>query len=50
MDINDVKGLVIFAGIVGVYSFVLLGCLAKHVKKIQRLIDKQIEENDRYIN
>lgn len=39
MYIEELKGLVIFTGIVAMYTFVLLGCLERRLKKIARVID-----------
>lgn len=43
------KGLVIFTGVVFMYSFVLLGCLEQRLKKVGRVV-KQIEEDAKYVN
>jgi hypothetical protein len=43
MEIEEVKGLVIFMGIVGVYTFVLLGCMERRLKHIE-------EEDAKYVN
>jgi len=45
MEIEALKGLVIFAGIVGVYTFVLLGCLERRLKKVARIVD-----DSKYLN
>ena len=39
MEIEAIKGIVIFVGIVGAYTFVLLGCLEQRLKKVARVID-----------
>jgi hypothetical protein len=39
MEIEELKGLVIFIGIVGAYTFVLLGCLERRLKKVAVVID-----------
>ena len=39
METDSIKGLVIFTGIVSVYVFVLLGCLERRLKKIDRIIE-----------
>lgn len=49
METADVKGLVIFTGVVFMYSFVLLGCLEQRLKKVGRVV-KQIEEDAKYVN
>ena len=50
MKSDELKGLVLFACMVGIWATVLLGCMARRIDKIQRLIDEQIEENEKYIN
>lgn len=37
MEITDLKGLAIFMGIVGAYTFVLLGCMGRVVKHMEEL-------------
>ena len=49
METADLKGLVIFTGIVAVYTFVLLGCLERRLKKVGRVV-KQAEEDSKYVN
>lgn len=39
MGIDELKGLAIFVGIIGAYTFVFLGCLEQRHKKIARVID-----------
>jgi len=39
MYTEEVKGLVIFIGILGAYTFVLLGCLEQRLKKVAKVID-----------
>lgn len=34
------KGLVILTGIVAMYTFVLLGCLERRLKKVDRVIEE----------
>jgi hypothetical protein len=46
---EEVKGLVIFTGIVAMYTFVLLGCLERRLKKVARVV-KQVEEDSKYVN
>ena len=47
MEIDELKGLVIFVGIVGVYIFVLLGCMERRLDRVL----KQVEEEDsKYVN
>jgi hypothetical protein len=49
METADLKGLVIFTGIVAMYTFVLLGCLERRLKKLDRVV-KQVEEDAKYVN
>lgn len=35
----EIQGLVIFIGIVGAYTFVLLGCLERRLKKVAKVVD-----------
>lgn len=47
MQTEELKGLVLFIGIVGLYTFVLLGCMAKRLD----VVGRQIEEEDaKYVN
>ena len=46
MEIEGVKGFVIFVGIVGVYTFTLLGCLERRLKKVAKVID----DDAKYVN
>ena len=43
MEIDELKGLVIFVGIVGVYTFVLLGCMERRLFRVE-------EEDSKYVN
>ena len=45
MEIETVKGLVIFTGIVAMYTFVLLGCAERRLKKVRAVI-----EDTKYVN
>jgi len=45
METADVAGFVIFVGMVGVYTFVLLGCLERRLKKVG-----QVVEDAKYVN
>jgi hypothetical protein len=45
MEMADVAGLVIFVGMVGAYTFILLGCLEQRLKKVG-----QIVEDSKYVN
>ena len=49
MEMADLKGLVIFTGIVAMYTFVLLGCLEQRLKKVDRVI-KQVEDDAKYVS
>jgi hypothetical protein len=39
MDSEQVQGLVIFTATVALYMFMLLGCLERRLKKIDRIIE-----------
>jgi hypothetical protein len=41
----EIQGLVIFMGIVGAYTFVLLGCMERRMKKVARSV-----EDSKYVN
>jgi len=45
MDSEQIQGLLIFTGSVTVYLFILLGCLERRLKKIDRLI-----KDSRYVS
>jgi hypothetical protein len=45
METADVTGLIIFVGMVGAYTFILLGCLEQRLKKVG-----QIVEDSKYVN
>jgi|LakMenE18May11ns_1017448.scaffolds.fasta_scaffold9795843_2 hypothetical protein len=49
METADVAGLIIFVGMVGVYTFILLGCLERSLKKVERVV-KKCEEDSKYVN
>lgn len=49
METADLKGLVILTGIVAMYTFILLGCLERRLKKVDRVV-KQVEEDAKYVN
>ena len=49
METADLKGLVIFTGIVAMYTFILLGCLERRLKKVDRAV-KQVEDDSKYVN
>jgi hypothetical protein len=49
MYTEEVKGLVIFTGIVAMYTFVLLGCLEGRLKKVARAV-KQADEDSKYVS
>jgi len=42
---DTIKGLVMFTGIVAMYTFVLLGCLERRLKKVSTVIDEM-----KYVN
>jgi len=45
METADVAGFVIFVGMVSAYTFVLLGCLERRLKKVG-----QVVEDSKYVN
>ena len=49
MNNEEVKGLVIFTGFVAMYTFILLGCLERSLKKVARVV-KKCEEDSKYVN
>ena len=49
METVDVVGLIIFVGTVGAYTFILLGCLERSLKKVDRVV-KKCEEDAKYVN
>jgi hypothetical protein len=49
MDTAEIKGLVILTGFAAMYTFILLGCLERRLKKVGRVV-KQAEEDSKYIN
>jgi hypothetical protein len=49
MYTEEVKGLVIFTGIVAMYTFILLGCLERRLKKVGQVV-KKVEEDAKYVN
>ena len=49
MEIDEAKGLVIFAGVFAVYAFVLVGCMERRLKYLDRVV-KQIEQDSKYVN
>jgi hypothetical protein len=49
METADVVGLIIFVGTVGAYTFILLGCLERSLKKVERVV-KKCEEDAKYVN
>lgn len=46
---EELKGLVIFTGIIAMYTFILLGCLERRLKKVDRVI-KQVEDDAKYVS
>lgn len=50
MEIAELKGLVIFTGIVAAYTFVLFGCLERKLKRLDRAVKQIEDENSKYVN
>ena len=50
MDTEALKGLVVLTGIVAMYTFVLLGCLERRLKKVARAVKKIEKEDSKYVN
>jgi hypothetical protein len=46
---EELKGLVIFTGAVAMYTFILLGCLERRLKKVGQVV-KKVEEDAKYVN
>jgi len=46
---EEIKGLVIFTGIIAMYTFILLGCLERRLKKVDRVV-KQVEDDVKYVS
>jgi len=49
METADLKGLVIFTGVVAMYTFIISGCLERRLKKVDEVV-KQAEEDSKYVN
>ena len=49
METADTVGLVFFVGTFAIYAFVLLGCMERRLKRLDRVV-KQIEEESKYVN
>jgi len=49
MEAADVTGLIIFVGMVGAYTFILLGCLERRLKKVDKVV-RLIESDTKYVN
>lgn len=49
MDIEALKGLAIFTGITVTYTFVILGCLERRLKKVAQVV-RQAEDDAKYVN
>lgn len=49
METADLKGLVIFTGVGAMYTFIILGCLERRLKKVDKVV-KQAEEDSKYVN
>ena len=46
---EELKGLVIFTGIIAMYTFILLGCLERRLKKVDQVV-KQVEDDAKYVS
>lgn len=49
METADVTGFVIFVGMVGAYTIILLGCLERRLEKVARSV-KKCEDDSKYVN
>ena len=49
MYTEEIKGLVIFTGFAAMYTFILLGCLERRLKKVGRVV-KQVEDDAKYVS
>jgi hypothetical protein len=49
METADVAGLVIFVGMVGAYTFILLGCIERRLKKVDKVV-RLVESDAKYVN
>jgi len=49
METADVAGLVIFVGMVGAYTFILLGCIERRLKKVDKVV-RLVESDSKYVN
>lgn len=49
MDTESVKGLVVFVGIFAAYTFVLLGCMERRLKKVDKVV-RLVESDSKYVN
>lgn len=47
---ETLKGLVIFIGIFGVLANVILSMMGRSIDKIEKIIKRQMRENEKYIN
>ena len=49
MDSDEIKGLMIFAGIWSVMAFIIAGCMEAKLKRVDRII-RLIERDSRYVD
>ena len=49
METADVAGLVVFVGMVGAYTFILLGCLERRLRKVDKVV-RLVESDSKYVN
>lgn len=49
METADAVGFVFFVGTVAIYAFILLGCMERRLKRLDREV-KHIEEESKYVN
>lgn len=49
METADVAGLVVFVGMVGAYTFILLGCLEQRLRKVDKVV-RLVESDAKYVN
>lgn len=49
MEIEAGKGFVIFVGTFALYAFVIVGCMERRLKYLDRVV-KQIEQDGKYVN
>ena len=49
MEIEAVRGLVVLTGIVAMYTFILLGCLERRLRKVDKVV-RLVESDSKYVN